>query len=478
MASKSTVKKQIRGFAFVWTALTFMIGLMVFFAIYLTYDVESSPVLAASSSDVMLPERQQPEEPEAVAPVSAQATPEAASQPEEIQATAVATISLSDFAAQQAATPTPVPPVDTSDQFLVGVQVQEALDGDREGIQRVWMNDVGDMGLNWFKHQVRWYQIEPEPGVYNWTTLDLVLPIAQEYGYNVLASVVAAPDWARDPNIDLSAEGPPLDYQLFADFLQVMLERYPGMIQAVEIWNEPNIDREWMAPEGVRAADFVNLVRLSAQAIKNVDPGIIVISGAPSPTGGFVDPADGVMRAINDFDYIDQMIEAGVLDYIDCLGAHHNGYNVPPRYRWNEIPPRPDAQFRGPFDNPHHSWSFRSTLETYYNKVAVAGRPDIKLCVTEFGWASVDELDGYPPNFGFAADNSLEDQRDYTIEALDLMEEWGFVWIAIIWNLNYAPQAGWSTESDNVPYSLIGPEFSKRPAFAAVREWMDARADS
>ncbi len=467
MASKSTMNNQIRSFAFVWTFVTFLIGMMVFFAIYLTYDAESNPALAASSSDVTLPEREAPNN-------NQDAAAQVFSAPEVAQASPIATISLSDFAAQPpAAAPTPLP-VNTSDEFIVAIQVQRTIGGD-EGIQRAWMNDVADMNLNWYKQQTRWDEIEPQRGVYDWSSLDLTLPIANEFGMNVVLSVVASPDWAREPGVDLESEGPPANYQDFVNFLTLMLQRYPGQIHAIEVWNEPNIDREWMSNQGVSAANFVNLVRVASQAIKNVDPGIIVISGAPSPTGGFVDGA-GVLRAMNDFDYVDQMIAAGVLNYIDCFGVHHNGYNVSPLYRWNEIPPNPTALFRGPFDNPHHSWSFRSTLETYYNKIAVAGRPDMKLCITEFGWASVEELDGYPENFEFAVDNTLANQRDYTIQALDLMEEWGYVWIAVIWNLNYAPQAGWSTESDNVPYSLISPDYSKRPAYEAVRDWVADRA--
>lgn len=466
MASKSMVRKQVRSFAVLWTTLTFLIGFMVFFAIYLTYDIESNPALAASSSDVLLPER-----------MTNNNNVDEANLPSLAQATPLATISLADFAAQSSQVPvasaTPLP-INTRDQFFVGVQVQRAMGEGAEDVQRAWMNSVGGMNLEWFKFQVRWSEIEIERGVYDWTTVDLVLPIAREYGYHVLASVVSAPDWAREQGADLEHEGPPANYQDFANFLTALLQRHPNSIHAIEVWNEPNIDREWMSIQGLSASNFVGLVRVASQAIKNIDPGIIVISGAPSPTGGYVDP-QGVLRAINDFDYVDQMIAANVLDYIDCFGTHHNGYNVSPNYRYNEIPNDPTALFRGPFDNPHHSWSFRSTLETYYNKIAVAGHPEVKLCVTEFGWASVSDLDGYPTNFEFALDNSLEDQRDYTVLALELMDQWDFVWIATIWNLNYGPQAGWDTQSDNVPYSIIGPNWATRPVYDGVRMWMESR---
>ena len=200
-------------------------------------------------------------------------------------------------------------------------------------------------------------------------------------------------------------------------------------------------------------------------AVKAVDPGIIVISGGLAPTG----ISDGV-TATDDFAYLQQMINAGVLDWADCIGAHHNGYNIGPDHRYDQIPDDAAAVFRGPFDNPHPSWSFRSTLEGYANTIRLAGQTT-KLCVTEFGWASAEDLDGARPGFEFALDNTLAEQAEWIPRALSNMEDWGFVWLAFIWNFNFGPQAGYDITNDNVPYSLIGPGFKFRPAFDAIRDW-------
>jgi hypothetical protein len=190
-----------------------------------------------------------------------------------------------------------------------------------------------------------------------------------------------------------------------------------------------------------------------------------VISGALAPTG----VNDGVTAA-DDFAYMQQMIKAGVLDWVDCIGAQHHGYNIGPDYRYDEVPQDAGAIFRGPFDNPHHSWSFRSTLEGYANTIRSAGKTT-KLCVTKFGWASAEDLDGAASGIIFARDNSLAEQAEWIRKAMSNMEEWGFIWLAFIWNLNYGPQAGYDIANDNVPYSLIGPGFKFRPAFDAIRDW-------
>ncbi|RIK21658.1 MAG: hypothetical protein DCC53_06105 [Chloroflexi bacterium] len=285
----------------------------------------------------------------------------------------------------------------------------------------------------------------------------------------MLLSIVDAPDWAREPDADLTRKGPPADYQSYVNFVSELVTRFGHRFHAIEVWNEQNLDREWTSVRGLRAEDYVEMLRQTYQAVKQINPNIIVVSGALSTTGGCTNAA-GEVCAIDDFAYFDAMIQAGLLNYADCIGAHHNGYNLNPLERWDSVTDDPSATFRGPFDNPHHSWSFRSTLEYYATRVQAAGGTQ-KLCITEFGWASGEDLEGVPAGWDYAVDNTLQEQRDWTLQALDLMVEMGTVRFAILWNLNYGPQAGWAPDNDNVPYSIVGPDFVHRPVFDALGEW-------
>ncbi|GAB4520978.1 MAG: hypothetical protein OHK0046_31780 [Anaerolineae bacterium] len=478
MATRSAVNRDIRSFAFVWTGVTIIIGVATFFAIYLTYgnsgnDLSNQGValpLAATetpASVALAPTNPATAVPTRVIPSNTpQPTPTPTEEPPAGGEAVDEGVAVAQAVEEPTVTPTLLPINDTD--YQVGVQVQYSIDLNPD-VQNIWMNDVQELGLGWFKQQVRWDQYEPQEDTYDWSPLDLSLPIASERGLKVLVSVVTSPEWARESGVNTEEVGPPADYADYVDFVVKMLERYPGQIHAIEVWNEQNIAREWTAQGGLSASDYIDLLRVTYAAVKEVDPGVIVVSGALAPTG----VSDGI-NAINDFQYMDQMIAAGLLNYTDCVGAHHNGYNISPSVTWDAVPNDPDATFRGPFDNPHHSWSFRSTLQTYANKIAVAGG-DQRLCVTEFGWPSVEDMDGYPAGFEFALDNTLEEQAEWTVEALNNMEEWDIVWLAFIWNLNYGPQAGWSTESDNTPYSLIGPEWARRPAYEAIKQWSAER---
>lgn len=449
---KSKHRRQIRGFILIWGGITFVMAAVTFIALYMTYGSLTPP--GTNLRNVAIPENtlQVAVVPTAEATAEAVVTVEAAA-----TENAEAQSAVRDVPASPTATPRPM----DVRRFQLGTQVQVSYDRMGE-----WMNVAANqLDVNWVKMQVRWENMETERDNYDWLETDLFLPAAREQNLNVLVSVVTAPAWAREQGVDVERHGPPANYQDYVEFVTTLVERYPGMISAIEVWNEQNLDREWTSTAGLSAANYVELLRQTYTAVKQIDPGIIIVSGALSPTG----LSDGV-RAWDDFTYMDQMIEAGLLDVTDCVGAHHNGYNISPSVTWDNVPNDPTAQFRGPFDNPHHSWSFRSTLQTYANKIELAGGSQ-KLCVTEFGWPSAEGLSGVPEGLEFSYDNTLDEQRDYTVEAIENMLDWDIVWLAFLWNLNYGPQAGWSPDNENVPYSIIGPEFHFRPVFDAVRDW-------
>lgn len=469
MAARTNPRRRgIRTFAIIWSLITVLMGAATFVAIYWVYGVVN-PSSITDASSVALPVTSSGAAvlPTIAFPTRLPTNPAPTITPTEL--VEVAAVVETEEAEPTEAPPSPTPlPVDEQ-FFQVGTQVQVSPDLNPEN-QELWMREVRDkLGLGWYKQQVRWEDVEPEPDEYNWAALDLSLPLAADYGLKVMLSIVTAPEWSREQGVNLSQHGPPANPQDYADFVTTLIGRYPGMVHGIEVWNEQNLDREWTSTGGLSAANYVELLRVTTQAVKAVDPGIIIISGALSPTGGWTEP-DGRVTAIDDFVYFDALINAGMLNYADCVGAHHNGYNIGPTVPWNNVTNDPTATFRGPFENPHHSWSFYSTLQTYANKIELANG-DQPLCITEFGWASTEDLDGSPEGFGFADDNTLEEQAQWTVEALSAMESWGTVWLAFIWNFNYGPQAGWDPTNDNVPYSMIGKDWNFRPIYDAVREW-------
>ncbi len=342
--------------------------------------------------------------------------------------------------------------------FGYGIQVHGSV-----GEPEMTIGQVERLGLGWIKQQVRWGEMERSPGDLNWGMLDGIMAAAYDHQIRVMLSVVTAPDWSR-PAMG-TTHGPPDDLNQFTAFLSKLIDRYPGQISAIEVWNEQNLEREWQTADGLSAAKYVEMLQMAYGTIRAKDPGIVVISGALAPTGGWVEP-DGRVTAIDDFAFLQQLLENGMLKYVDCVGAHHNGYNIGPDVTAEEAPLQSEAAtagFRGPFDNVHHSWSFKSTLQAYYQMLG--GQK--KLCVTEFGWASTEGTGGTPAGFAFADDNTLEEQADWIVQAFKLQREWGVTWLAFLWNLDYGPK-GLGPEDNNVPYSVLNLDGSPRPAFEAL----------
>lgn len=347
----------------------------------------------------------------------------------------------------------------SADDFGYGIQIHgNASVGDPSDTMR----SVRDkLGLDWVKMQIQWWLVHPDPDVDQWFFYDSVVEEAHKHDLHLLVSVVGAPAWTR---ADGTQNGPPDDYNQFAEFLNELLQRYDGKIDAIEVWNEENLDREWATANGVNPEDYVSFLKLANETIKAHDPNIIVISGALAPTGG----GDWI-GWIDDFQWLDRALAAGLLDYADCVGVHHNGYNIAPDVTYEQAPTNPEAQtaiFRGPFDNAHHSWSFKSTLDGYAEKIHAID-PNKKLCVTEFGWASSEGYDTYPTGFEFAQDNTLQEQADFIVQAYQQMVASGNVWLAFLFNFDFGNK-GNGPEDDPVPYSIITTDGVPRPAFDAV----------
>ncbi len=354
--------------------------------------------------------------------------------------------------------PPPAPRPSAGYGFGYGIQVDMVTDTNYDRI----LGAVQQLGFGWIKQQVEWYRYNPGPGQYDWGRLDAIVDACSARGIRVLFSVVKAPTWSRPPDDDKSEPGPPADPNTYGEYLRQMAARYKGRVQAYEIWNEENMAREWGGlGNRLNAAKYVNLLKVAYTAIKSVDPGAMVISGAPTPTGW----SDGNV-AIDDQLYLRQMYDAGLKSWCDAVGVHPSGYNNPPDADWRTFTD-PSCGFRGPQDNRHPSWYFRATMEGYRNIMIQYGDGNKRLVPTEFGWAAVDGL-GVPPARGYeyASDNTAQEQAQFIVRAFQMGKNWGFVGPMFLWNLNFGPVAGAADEK--AAFGVVDPGWGARPAYNAL----------
>jgi SH3-like domain-containing protein len=377
----------------------------------------------------------------------------------DVPAMAAAAPAAAEAPAAEAPAAAPVavaaPPPSGGGSFGYGIQAH-MVHNDQAGQV---MAMIQGMGFNWVKQQVEWKVFEGSEGAIDFGSLDGIINAANASGINVLFSVVNAPGWAREPGFDGSVGGPPADPQKFANFLGALAGKYcGGPLKAIEVWNEQNLHYEW-GNKPLNPGEYVALLAPSYAAIKGACPSMYVISGALTPAG------NNPPYAMDDFTYLEQMFQAGLNNYIDGVGAHPSGYNVPPSVTWEgacEAIQIHGNSFNGACDSPHHSWSFRSTMEGYRNIMNVYGAGDKKIWPTEFGWAAGG---AFHSAYQYANDNSYEEQAQWTVEAYQMMKNWGWVGPAFLWNLNFRVVAD---GTEKAQWGIVDNSWNPLPAYNAL----------
>lgn len=324
------------------------------------------------------------------------------------------------------------------------------MDRDQDDI----FSHLAQLGVGWVKVQVSWKLYEPAPEAYHperFAELDAFISRANTQGLNVLLGVSKAPEWSR-PTTEL--DGPPSDFALYERFMHDLAARYQGQVAAYELWNEPNLQREWNGfPLG--GALFVDLLRAGVSGARAADPNAILIAGAPAVTG-----INDRVTAVDDRVFWQEMLQANVASLVDGLGVHPYGYGNPPDS--TAVNPSPLTHSH----NNHPSFFFADTVHDYRQLLADAGirRP---LWVTEFGWGSFENVAASPPaEADFMADVTEWQQAIYTLRAVELGQTWGLEGPLILWNLNFGPLLG--TAFAESGYSLLRPDGTKRPLYFSL----------
>jgi len=345
-------------------------------------------------------------------------------------------------------TATPLPPAIFKPSF--GVQI----DPNANDLSQVLRWAQG-MGCGWIKVQLEWGMVEERPGEYRWTELDRLVGLSNDFNFNLLVSVVDAPSWMREAG---GVSGPPQHPADFGTFMGALATRYAGRVAAYELWNEPNLAREWHGAT-LGAAEYVTLLAAGSQAVRQADSQARVISAGLGVTG--ID--DGV-NAIDDRRFLREMLAAGAGQWVDGIGVHPYGYGNPP---WERAA---DATHKTTGWNEHPSFFFLDTLEDYHALIVAAGL-DLPLWPTEFGWPVAEGIrsNNLPPDFPYpyAAWLTEQDQADYLTGAMGLIQERPWVGPYFLWNLNLS--VVWGKERPEALYSLIRVDTAYRPAYIALR---------
>ncbi|MEP7199002.1 MAG: hypothetical protein ABI874_04210, partial [Chloroflexota bacterium] len=201
-----------------------------------------------------------------------------------------------------------VPPKVELAQHAFGVNV------DLNQLPSNFFEQAQPIGARWLRQTISWRDSEVTAGRYIWK---FDLDRAKQHNYHILLLLRETPDWARDAQTTPSA--PPKDARAFGAFARAVAERYKGMADAYQVWDEPNLAAGWGGQEP-NPIDYARLLREAAINIHAVDPNAIIVSAALAPT-----TENGPLN-INEPEFLRQLYRVGARDSFDVLGAEPFGF--------------------------------------------------------------------------------------------------------------------------------------------------------
>jgi len=324
---------------------------------------------------------------------------------------------------------------------------------------------VEDADFTWVKQEFAWRDIEgASKGEFDWTRTDRIMDQIDSHGLKVIIRLGVQPQWAT-PNLPHPEVGPPDNIEDWADFVRAVAERYKGRIDAYQIWNEPNLSREW-GERPPSPQEYTDLLKLSYETIKAIDPYAIVISAGMAPTTR----NDHV--AMPDLYFIQGMYDVNASPYFDALGAHGPGYKSPPETDPAEIANTPGLANPGDFENNvpeelRRVYGFRHVEDV--REVMVRNGDEAKQVVLlEFGW-TVDPRPDSP--YHWHAVSPIE-QAQYLERAYAYAKQNWQPWIGVM-SLIYVANPQWTANDEQTYWSIVYPgypELNTAPAYEGLKK--------
>jgi hypothetical protein len=310
-----------------------------------------------------------------------------------------------------------------------------------------------EAGFTWIKHQFPWLDIEGAgKGALDWTWADHVVDNAEKYGLKIIARVDKEPEWARKG----ASKGPIGNYNDFGDFVYALASRYKGRIAAYEVWNEPNKSEEWGGKQA-DAVEYVKMLKVAYQRIKQADPKAIVVSAGLAPTTA------GEPHVPDEL-FLKRMYVAGAKGNFDMLGAHAAGFKAPPETNPADIAAGKYKEYCH-YDECASIYCFRH-LEELRAVMVQYGDGDRQVAVVEFGWTTDTR-----PNSTFKWHAVTEEQQAaYIVRAYQYAQAHWAPWIGVM-SLIYIAKPDWTANDEYYWWSITYPDGRVRPAYTRFKQW-------
>jgi Glycosyl hydrolase catalytic core len=224
---------------------------------------------------------------------------------------------------------------------------------------------MGDANVGTYRFQLSWRDVQPDQGgSYDWSGVDARVTNAALNGIELLPFVYGTPDWAG-----ASPSHPPRSGEAkraWKQFLIAAAERYgpggefwqsftatPRPIETWQILNEENSPTYYKPKPSPK--DYAKLVKISDEALHDVDPGADIVLG-----GMFGTPSP--KRAIHAWTFLKRLYKVKRVErHFDAVALHPYSPNLA---------------------------GIKAQIELAREKLKQAGDGKVPIFITELGWGS------------------------------------------------------------------------------------------
>jgi hypothetical protein len=289
-----------------------------------------------------------------------------------------------------------------------------------------------DLRNTWIRVDVGWDDIEEVQGVFDWSLLDKITKGALNQHIKVLAVIQRTPTWSRPVGVGENyAATTTTQLANYKKFVTVFAKRYtkPGAvrIQAVELWNEPNVPGAWLGP--MTALRYLNLLKPTFNTLKAVNKATTVL------TGGLA-PAKDTTKSQNARTWLLNLYKAGGRPYFNAVGMHP--------YTW---PYKPS-------DNKPNGWGNMT--------MADGGKPSMRQTMTKYGDSGKKIW-----NTEFGSPESKVGLTKQAAIAADAVKVWrSYSWSGPFFYMSFMDmkQSPWPG------MGLMRDDLTKRPVYSAYKK--------
>ena len=181
------------------------------------------------------------------------------------------------------------------------------------------LQDVVSLGFTTVRQRFPWREIEPQPGEFVWQTWDTIVRETEAHGLRLIAVLDDPPEWSlRHDPYPLPCL-PPCQVDAYARFVGAFASRYGTAIDDYQVWDEPNLSRNWGGGHAAPCG-YAVLLEAAYTAIHKADTTAFVLGGGLAPTQA-AGPAD-----LNDLVYLRELYAAGGGAFFDVLAVKAYGF--------------------------------------------------------------------------------------------------------------------------------------------------------